>query len=332
MTTSINGVMIIRNRNVNGNYRESIENIHAVGVKDRSRNGTVLVAPYPVITVTDRPSERVLFDEKRDANPFFHFFECLWMLSGNYDGRYLDTFVKDFSSRFAEEDGQIWGAYGYRWRQHFDIDQLATVIELLRFDFKDRRVVIQMWDPKDDLASDVRDVPCNTQMFPRVREVAPEDYVLDLTVTCRSNDVIWGATGANAVHFSFVQEYLASMIGVGVGRLGQVSNNWHAYSGPLEKVGKPGRLDPYSAGEVMPYRIVNDAATFDDELDQFMSDPETIAPYRNIFFTHVANPMWVVHKLWREKKKEAAIEFAKRNIHALDWRRAVLEWMLRRVG
>jgi thymidylate synthase len=53
--------------------------------------------------------------------------------------------------------------------------------------------------------------------------------VLDLTVLCRSNDVVWGAYGANAVHFSVLQEYLAGRIGVDVGVMYQFSNNYHGY-------------------------------------------------------------------------------------------------------
>jgi hypothetical protein len=47
-----------------------------------SRAGDVLVAPHPVMSVTSIPTERVLFDPARDANPFFHLFESLWMLAG----------------------------------------------------------------------------------------------------------------------------------------------------------------------------------------------------------------------------------------------------------
>ena len=40
---------------------------------------------------------------------------------------------------------------------------------------------------------------------------------LQMTVHCRSNDIIWGTYGANAVHFSILQEYVAARIGVDLG-------------------------------------------------------------------------------------------------------------------
>jgi thymidylate synthase len=69
-----------------------------------------------------------------------------------------------------------------------------------------------------------KDVPCNTNAFFRVT-----NGKLDMMVNCRSNDIFWGAYGANAVHFSFLQEYVASSIGVEVGRYWQNSFNFHAY-------------------------------------------------------------------------------------------------------
>jgi hypothetical protein len=52
---------------------------------------------------------------------------------------------------------------------------------------------------------------------------------LDLIVFNRSNDVYWGMLGANIVQFSFLQEYLARMAGLDIGRLFQVSTNAHVY-------------------------------------------------------------------------------------------------------
>lgn len=324
-------MITITGRNVNYNYFTSIGEVQKHGVSENSRNGPVLVAPQPVMTVTERPTERVLFCPNRDANPFFHFFECLWMMSGSNDGKWLDRFVGDFSSRYGEEDGTIHGAYGARWRNHFDCrDQLETAVLLLRENPRDRRVVVSMWDPVADLAQDVADTPCNTHMYPRVRSTA-SGGVLDLTVCCRSNDIIWGATGANAVHFSFVQEWIASQIGVGVGTMYQLSNNWHAYEDTLERVGEPFINDLYSTGEVRPYPICQVPEAWDEDLVLFMdeSDPSQIG-YKNSFFGEVALPMWDSHKKWKDGDREAAV-YLTRFIAATDWREAARAWMQRRI-
>ena len=596
--------MIVQGRNVNHTYTKSIGTVLEFGVQEDSRNGPVLVAPHPVMTVTDCPTERVLFCPNRDANPFFHFFECLWMMSGSNDGKWLDRFVGDFSSRYGEEDGTIHGAYGARWRkwpcmynrdglwwqrtgEDSFFDQLTTAVELLRADPKDRRVVVSMWDPNMDLAEEVRDVPClagetvvwspegdfpieelarrfetgetsrwpvfavdpdgwtvkidwctsvwksgtkktvkitfddgsclrvthdhtlykrgvrvdsshptnagdlrpgdrvlatrlftagkgytafkrklgenthwgnmiavhrdydallrgpmpdgmeihhenddkkdnreqnlvrmyagahsthhmsgdrnpmrrmtreqhrdramkhseslreswrlrkemdthvdnhrvvsveeddtvdvydftvpeghnalvgtgvvvhncNTHMYPRIRE-EKGCPVLDLTVCCRSNDIIWGATGANAVHFSFVQEWMAAQIGVGVGRMYQLSNNWHAYENTLERVGEPQLVDLYASGKVSPYPICQVPDAWDVDLSRFMERPDSDTRiYSNSFFAEVAVPMWGVHECWKTGYRDLATKQVGA-IAATDWREAARAWMQRRI-
>ena len=48
------------------------------------------------------------------------------------------------------------------------------------------------------------EIPCNTAIYFKVREGK-----LNMTVSNRSNDVIWGTFGANVVHMSILQEYVA---------------------------------------------------------------------------------------------------------------------------
>lgn len=59
-------------------------------------------------------------------------------------------------------------------------------------------------------------------------KVAPSR--IDMTVTNRSNDMILGMLGANACHFSFLQEYMAARLGVRVGVYNQFTNNMHVYT------------------------------------------------------------------------------------------------------
>ena len=71
-----------------------------------------------------------------------------------------------------------------------------------------------MWDAKKDLThlNISKDLPCNTHVYFSIR-----DGFLDMTVCNRSNDLIWGCCGANAVHMSYLQEYVAIMCGVDIG-------------------------------------------------------------------------------------------------------------------
>ena len=331
-------MLVLSGRNVNDLYYRGVNYLRDSGVEQDTRAGKVLVLNCPVMSVYERPYERVLFDEKRDANPFFHLMECMWMLAGRSDAAFLNIFVKDFGERFAEEDGHIWGAYGARWRAHFSdkmssvtlLDQLTTVIRLLTENPDDRRVVISMWDPSEDLAMAKRDVPCNTQIYPRVVQGK-----LDLTVMCRSNDIIWGAYGANAVHFSFLQEVLAACIGVGVGRLYQLSNNWHGYIDVMQKQEAALSNKFYDTGMVTTRPIVNHPEVFFEEVENFCERVTDLADgeepgYVNTFLNEVAAPMLRIHAMFREGGARLASNYVY-EIKASDWQFACKKWLERRI-
>ena len=205
---------VVYAHNVNDAFYGGLNMLKRDGIRQNSRAGYVLVMPFPVVTVYEKPQQRVLFHTKRDANPFFHLFESLWMLAGWNNAHWLDQFVHDFSERFAEEDGRIHGAYGHRWLRHFDMEgggedrrlpnQLDTIVELLKKNPDDRRIVLTMWDPVADLGVTKKDVPCNTQAYFRVRStldsgVSRHPRLLDMTVCCRSNDAVWGCLAGDTL-------------------------------------------------------------------------------------------------------------------------------------
>jgi len=344
---------VIEVRNVNEAYAKGLRHICDYGELQDSRAGEVLVAPTPVVIVYERPWECVLFDPSRDANPFFHVFESLWLLSGRNDARWLDQFVSDFSSRFAEEDGRLHGSYGFRWRKHFDVegggspnlpDQLETIIELLQKNPRDRRCVLTMWDPVADLGANRKDLPCNTHVYFRVRkEQRGNDYgdggywpsLLDITVCCRSNDFVWGMTGANAVQFSFLQRYIAGRLGIGAGHYYQIANNCHLYTSILGKLETPLSEVKYPGIESLGVYW----ESWDDDLEAFMGWTDFELPgrttvlYANPWFRDTATPMYLAHREWRtgDRQKARQILAAVENMSP-DWKMACLAWMDRRLA
>jgi thymidylate synthase len=339
--------MEITARNVNAAVDEGFHWLALAGRGELSRNGPVLVAPEPVLTTYLRPRERVLFSPLRDANPFFHFFEALWMIAGRNDVEWPCYFNKQFA-QFSDDGKTFWGAYGYRWREWFLYDQLALVVEELRQYPESRRAVLAMWDAggkpvNSDLETALdggKDVPCNTHAYFDLR-----GGVLNMTVCCRSNDMLWGGYGANAVHFSVLLEYLAAWLGVPVGVMRQFSNNYHVYPGAFgadkflaeesaqERIRQlavdAGIHDYYLHGGVRPFALVNtDIQTWDFDLRVFLEAPARDIHYKEVFFEAVARPMY---KAWqtRKEKRGDGLLWA-RLIGAEDWRRACVEWIVRR--
>ena len=321
---------IIQARNVNDALPRGLCYLAENGVTESSRNGPVLVAPGPVTTVYSHPTERVLFSPTRDANPFFHLAEALWMMAGRDDV----AFPCYFNSRFGEysDDGlRLNGAYGHRWRTWFGKDQLRIIAEELKRDPASRRAVLGMWSPGHDLGKVSRDLPCNTHIYFSIRKGA-----LDMSVCCRSNDIIWGAYGANAVHMSVLQEVMAAWVGVPVGVYYQISNNYHLYTEtfPAEKqvalieddaVRRFYELHhPYGTRPVVSVAIEK----WLNDLTWFIFNPLTKVGYNDTFFANTAVPMYAA---WHERKtKQGTGRNAANDIEAPDWREACVAWIDRR--
>lgn len=200
------------------------------GLRADSRNGEVLRFARPVCLEYQNPQRRILDWEARDGNPFFHHWETMWMLAGREDVAPLLLFNKQILQ--YSDDGVILRgtAYGKRWRSHFGFDQLQRVIQRLRSMPEDRRAVLTMWDVHD-LEGDTQDFACNMQVIFTTRP-DPEKggFILDMTVTNRSNDLIYGSMGSNLFHFSMLHEFVAVRTGHRLGTYYQISANLHVYT------------------------------------------------------------------------------------------------------
>lgn len=338
---------VVSVRNVTAAWKQLPRTLHDAELLE-SRNGPVLVCPEPVATVYTHPTERVLLDPERDAHPFFHLVEALWMLDGRSSASDLTPYVRDFGKYAEEEDGGIHGAYGARWRYlRGSLDQLDAIVEKLASDPNDRQCVLQMWDASfnDDLEGNWRDRPCNTHAYFRLRGTsyhaeAPSlrEYALDMTVCCRSNDMIFGGYGANAVHFSVLQEYMAAKLGVSVGTYTQISNNFHVYVSVWD------RKKPSSWGQISvacspmfsePDKIDGDVTQFMRWHDIVLSHKRDPTPdlgpprFNNLWFAETAEPMVLAHSAYRGGDVRLAIDQAQL-IRCPAWRRAAVEWLQRR--
>lgn len=310
-------------RNVNTALPETLWWLHVAGVMEQSRNGPVRVAPEPFCITYQRPTERVLFNAVRDANPFFHFFEALWMLAGRDDVAFVAQFNKRMNT-YSDDGIRLHGAYGRRWRR--PRDQLHAIINLLRADPLTRRAVLQIWDSAKDLwTQHSKDLPCNAQAFFDVRNGA-----LNMMVCNRSNDAVWGLLGANAVHFSFLQEYIAAGVGVPVGVYRQFTNNLHIYT-ENEVVrrlhfedGTPhvAVTDFYSEGAVQTLPLLQPGETLaqlDTDLHH-LRFLDTGEKYVCRFFNELVVPMYA---LWQNRQPTAILSNN-------DWYTAGTQWCARR--
>ncbi|KKN53703.1 hypothetical protein LCGC14_0599580 [marine sediment metagenome] len=333
-------------RNVHQALPEVMHMMKTMGHEFPSRNGPVLKVLGPVSICYQHPMERVMFWPERDANPFFHILEALWMLAGRDDVKFLADIVPRMAS-FSDDGVSLNAAYGYRWRHHFGFDQLPPIAEALKKDRYDRRQVLSMWDAGHDLQRNTKDLPCNTQVFFSRTDTG----ALDMTVTNRSNDAVWGALGANAVHFSMLQEYLAVMIGCSVGKYWQVTNNLHLYldhhRALMDKMAAQAypsqqfrRTCPYENGVVEVTNLIpsGDVATFDRDVEMVLNDDVPLG-IRDWFCRKAAIPMMLAIQTYKgtEMNQAQRVLAAQRilgdnmNLRS-DWRLAACNWLEKRNG
>jgi hypothetical protein len=148
----------------------------------------------------------------------------------------------------------------------------------------------------------------------------------------RSNDVIWGAYGSNVVHFSMLQELIASELGVECGTYTQMSNNFHLYT-DLPLVQKYLRTPPdahdndaYLTGaRVFP--MLHEGET----IEAFTSDCLGLVAGRRDFYTRfvseVAHPLM---QAYLARKSGFPIRKFMDAIADCDWKLAFQQWCVRR--
>lgn len=319
---------VIKARNAHQMLPLALDYMLKHGKGQESRNGPVLSLQEPTVLEYDRPVERVLFHESRNANPFFHFMECLWMLAGRNDVALPARYVKSMH-KFSDDGNTFNGAYGHRWRVHFGKDQINHVVKALTKDRNDRRVVIGMWDPARDLGLESKDLPCNVMVLPRI-----VDGRLDMTVVNRSNDLVWGALGANAVHMSFLQEWMAIAIGVPVGRYFQFSTNMHLYvnthiSLAENLASSEPALCPYEVELFEPFPIMRERPdAWMADLTMLLNEGTKVIGLKEPFFRKVAIPLMDAWEAYKSNDIPVALRTAF-EIQDPAWQKACREWLER---
>lgn len=326
---------MIRTRNTNTAPWSVYDYMTVYGVTEETRNGPCLSVPHPVTIEYSAPQEMVNFCPVRDANPFFHFMEMLWMVEGKGDTDFICKYLPrmmDYS-----DDGKKFNAhYGYNIRFLFS-DQIDEVVRHLQDHPNSRRAVVQIWNPAD-LNKDSKDLACNLILLFRII-----DDQLCMTIYNRSNDAVWGGvTGANITNLGIYQIWVAARLHRPVGKQWVVSNNLHLYT---ENPKVEPLLKKYTGSYpgipvVNPYEEI-DVGTIIDNPNVFVVDcrrfchsireGRVLEPnrYYNPLLSNTAIPMALAHEAFKAKQFAQAKQHANM-IQAEDWRIACLYWLERR--
>lgn len=236
---------LIMAKNVNDAALRSASLVRNYGTPIVSDKGEVISVRRVLTEIADSSNPWLVL-RGRNNNIYATVAETLWFLAGsNNVTRFLSTLLPratDFS-----DDGTNWRA-GYPERI-IAFDQMQSVVDRLKQSNNSRQAVVSIHLPQMDTdesmlrvygTKDTRDQACNTALY-----FAIENGKLNIHVSNRSNDLIWGAFSINYQEFSFLQKVVAAMVGVEVGVYTVYQNDLHVYtSKPVAKSQFEAMVDP----------------------------------------------------------------------------------------
>jgi len=204
--------------------------------------------------------------------------ELLWFIAGDTNIAYLKDNRVSIWDEWADENGDLGPVYGYQWRSWpapdgASVDQLAKVIDSIRFNPDSRRHIVSAWNPAqvDDMALP----PCHA-LF--------QFYVADGRLSCqlyqRSADIFLGVP-FNIASYALLTHMIAQICGLAVGDFVHTLGDAHLYLNHLEQADRQLARAPLDAPTLWLNPDIDDlfAFAFDDiRLDGYTSHPGIRAP------------------------------------------------------
>ena len=186
---------------------------HGERVSPRGRP-TLEVSPF-VFQLHD-PLQSLVLQRERRLNRAYATVEKLALVAGIEDPAMLCFYIDRLNEFVNPTTGAFDGCYGPRVAA-----QLSYVYTLLRSDPDSRRAVIAIYSQRDEHES--LDVPCTLTLQFLLRRGK-----LSLIVNMRSSDVYLGLP-YDVNQFCFLQQVMASWLGVGLGQYTHVAGSAHVY-------------------------------------------------------------------------------------------------------
>lgn len=189
----------------------------------------------------------------RDIKPMWTCAEAVWFMSGSSDAKWMAEFGFNTWNKFADAEGKVHSATGFRWRGNFEsakgtVDQLKNVVDKLQKDPSNRQAVLLSWDPTLDAVNPGPNAPC--VMIWHFHIVG--DF-LHCSVLQRSADMYFGLPH-DILGTHIVQALIAAKLRVKTGGLSYLVSNAHLYEdqwqaaetmlGRVRELGETYLLDP----------------------------------------------------------------------------------------
>ena len=166
--------------------------------------------------------------------------ELIWLLSGNTNIKYLHDNNVTIWDEWADENGDLGPVYGHQWRNFNSqgVDQIKDVIERIKKNPQDRRLIVSAWNPVQ--INDMALPPCHCFFQ---FDVTP-DGKLNCMLYQRSCDMFLGVP-FNIASYSLLTMMVAQVCGLKLGEFVHTLGNAHIYSNHFEQVKLQLTREPY---------------------------------------------------------------------------------------
>lgn len=197
-----------------------------IATRQGSRSGNTTEVLHGALSLSN-PRQRWIASRAPAINPAYALAEVIWIMNGRNDSA-MPNYFNPKLPKYAGGGATYHGAYGFRLRQHFGLDQLHRAYSALSVNRESRQIVLQFWDCRMDLPTDTgapraEDIPCNVMSILKLREGK-----LEWTQIMRSNDLVLGLPH-NIVQFTCLQEVMAGWLGVQLGEYSHYADSLHIY-------------------------------------------------------------------------------------------------------
>lgn len=262
-------------------YASLVDEILRTGEKRNTRAGETYSLFAKTITIDTEKEFPLIQGRKIFYKPVFG--ELAAMLRGpkhiddfkKFGCNYWDAWGYENNPHFATDEQPIVGSlkldYGNSWRDFNGTDQLAELVEKLKNNRTDRRLIVSGWRP-DNIPS--LSLPCCHMLY---QWYVRDDKYLDMVWYQRSVDVMVGLP-SNFILAALWNIILAQQSGLQSGRITMVLGDVHIYAnhvqGTLEYLRNLDKLANSGKHHAISYGVNKDVT-----IDTFVPDDVKLAPF-----------------------------------------------------
>jgi thymidylate synthase len=239
-------------------YHDALRTVLAQGTPSTDRTGTGTISHFGLQCRYPLADGFPLVTTKKlHIKSIIH--ELLWFLQGDTNIRYLKENGVSIWDEWADANGDLGPVYGHQWRDFGGVDQIQTLIDMIRKSPDSRRLIVSAWNPPD--VPQMALPPCHTMW--QVRILGGK---LHLQLYQRSADMFLGVP-FNIASYALLAVMLAHVTGYEPGDFVHSIGDAHIYSNHMDQVATQLSRDPRPLPQLRITRAV--PSIFDFKFEDF---------------------------------------------------------------